>query len=382
MKPWTLGGGPGRASRALLGTTPGRRWRLGVAYLGATMAIGLACSLAWHSEAAGAADTVVKQGHVLFRQATAAVSVLDASSGRVQALPPSERARGGWPRDRWHRGANGRSLIRVDEFGGVAILAWPSLELLVSFRPQLGPADERLYVGGVRMSPDEQWLAATLATSDDESRLRVFDRSGRLLARGPKMQLNRTPSFDWLPDGRLVFIDQEAPDYLNFYDLRAGQVQSVPIRFPTEVEDSVVGLAVSPDGRQIALNRITRFRRSTDVTEHAVLYRFGLEGGLGEALTVPAPAILNSANGLKFWDLTWSPDGQRLAMTVGLSAGAYGAVSLESSCPMVALVPVRPGQLTPVVGLSSVDPAAMRVAIKGKPMEVLETCGDFQWWGR
>jgi len=302
--------------------------------------------------------------------------VLDLNTGQSVDLPRSERDLNFGHRDSWNSASGGQELIRSDDVGGISLIAWPSLAVQASLRPKMVDG-EVLRIGAIRMSRDRQWMAATVSSANNLSaRLRVFDRQGNILATGPLMNNRSTARYDWLPDGRLVFLDE---DQLFFYDVRNDQMKTVSLSFPAQTEAGGEGLAVSPDGTQIALTRYTLFKLGDRTRRHSVLYVFSANGEQGRALTEPAAAALDSVNGLRFFDLTWGVQGRHLAFTVSMSGDAAGAPT-SSACSGVSVVSALSSAPTPVSGARASDPSGMRFMSGGKAEGRVSSCGSFQWW--
>lgn len=306
--------------------------------------------------------------------------VIDLASGQIVNLPRSKRDLDFGHRDSWFASLGGDELIRTDDVGGVSLLAWPSLQTLASFRPRMAEG-EVLRIGAVRMSRDRQMLAATVSSERDRNaRLRVFDRQGHVLASGPPMPNRSTARYDWHPDGRLLFVDE---DQLLFYDVRKNQLSSVLLSFPEPTQAGGEGLALSPDGRRFALTRFTLFKRGGRERRHSVLYLFSVEGGLGRALTEPSASVLDSANGLRFFQPSWDAKGEQLAVAVSLSGDAAGAPT-AAGCSRIAVLSAASGTRTPVSGASSQDPTGLRFLNDGMGGSTSEgrvsSCGSFQWW--
>jgi len=268
--------------------------------------------------------------------------VLDLGSGRSVDLPRSERAkiRDLWD-DAWYTSVATKELIREDGAEKVDIFAWPSLEVKASFKlaTETRP-DERATLLSIRASHDGKHLAGLefVTNSNRKNRVLVFDRSGQILLTGPYQDREGDGGgFEWLPDGRLVYFDKGA---LKIHDMTLGQSSPVPVNYPIEVKPGYEGLAVSPDGRSLAITKWVAVRNSRgESRDMTAVFRVDLGGGLAQLVAYPNQARIDDPLRMDFLALSWSKDGRWLSFLAEVGRDRWGSGLGNGGCPYAYAIP-------------------------------------------
>jgi hypothetical protein len=165
-------------------------------------------------------------------------------------------------------------------------------------------------VGQAKLSPDGRYLALFRELADDW--LELYDLSGNLI---DDFSTDKG-SFDWLPDGRLVFSYQRrALAITEPYMAEIDNDESVAL--PSEIEDGRIGfISASPDGRKIAFGIITD---STLTTTDATFWVFDRDTRrLRRLATIESSSLLDPM----FSHSAWSPDGSQIAVLEGGFTGS------------------------------------------------------------
>jgi len=250
-----------------------------------------------------------------------AVYTVAAEGGKAGRVSPE----GGWPEYlRWSPDGDrllahwmpnegdsvpsgGRSAIVSIPAGGGSVsnipLAW-GREISVGVGFDISPDGERLvFMGGP---------PPTARPGPEDANIWTAFVDGRALT-----QLTAAPRYDafpcWSPDGRwIAFIRLLAEDFdhANVYLMSSAGGEARQLT--ADVDSVAVGaIAFSPDGKMVAF-----------FSDHAIK-AIPVEGG--------APRILHQIEGpLPFPELSWSPDGSRMAYTSSRAAGKIRVTSLAT----------------------------------------------------
>lgn len=303
--------------------------------------------------------------------------LLDLASGRSQRLPVSETtAASSTGRDLWVANRHARELVREDGANGISIYAWPGLEQKAGFRLQSRlPSSARPTLSSLRPSPDGRFFAA-LEWGRDALHAVVFDRSGRLVLQGGEYKSSsEMGGFEWLPDGRLLFMERGE---LLMHELKSGRSTPLPVAWPAEATGNG-GLSVSPDGGRLAVVRLLGLRRSDGRSvAHAVIYL--IQDGRVQLLVRPAAARVESGLALGISDLQWSADGRSLGFAVDVGNDRYGAGLAVRGCPKLYVIEV-PAAVQAAIEIDGVRDTAQRLQTGGGPAgaRALESCRGFSW---
>ncbi len=306
--------------------------------------------------------------------------VLDLATGQQIDLPRSARAQALGVSDAWAVSRPTRELIREDGAETVDIFNWPALTLGASFKlaTQTSP-DEKAKLLRLRMSHDGKYLAAyEFATnSSRKTRALVFNRQGQILLTGSYQEADGGGGFDWLPDGRLAYFEK---GQVLIYDPVQNQSAAVAIQFPPEARAGNENLAVSPDGKTLAVVKWAGLRNSKGETrEVPVLYRAPVLGGAVSVVAQASPERIDDPVRLSMLDLSWSADGQWLSFVAQVGDDRYGGGLGVSGCPLAYAVSATASTPTLIDGVRDSD-KALRAASTGGGREAVYSCGLLSWF--
>jgi len=187
-------------------------------------------------------------------------------------------------------------------------------------------------IGRAKPSYDGQFFA--LFRDADYEVLEVYDLSGNLISDFGVKAAN----FEWLPDGRIVFIYEDRSFIITE---PYSTDQSGGWTLGDSVDPGVVSnLSVSPDGAKIAF---TIINDGTLVSEKATFWMLDVESGSVRRIADAQNGDLEDA----FHESAWSPDGTKIAV---LEGGATGSDSSNTGVP--ANMYVLPSDSTEVLVVS------------------------------
>jgi dipeptidyl aminopeptidase/acylaminoacyl peptidase len=165
-----------------------------------------------------------------------------------------------------------------------------------------------------RLSLDRQYIAIAYDEyGDDNISLKIIDRAGSLVSYNNLYEelpdSYDDPEFDWLPDGRLVYMVDQTIYITAPYD-----THGTPLITFTEEQGEPQDPAVSPDGKKLAFELDTGGSFSS---EKSTVWVMSLDdtSDLHQLAVVPGdddPSIIHPI---------WSPDGNWIMVTEGISRG-------------------------------------------------------------
>ncbi|MEJ2622966.1 MAG: hypothetical protein P8163_22885, partial [Candidatus Thiodiazotropha sp.] len=177
-----------------------------------------------------------------------------------------------------------------------------SLMKLTAFEDIEGPA---------RLSYDRQYIAfAYDYRGDDMISLTIADRAGQLVSHNniyEQIDSDDDPEFDWLPDGRLVYMVDQTIYITAPYD-----AHGTPLITFTEEQGEPLEPAVSPDGKRLAFELHTGGSWSTPETAVWVM-SLDDPSDLHQLAVVPGDDTSSVSHPI------WSPDGNWIMVIEGLS---------------------------------------------------------------
>ncbi|WP_020410907.1 TolB family protein [Hahella ganghwensis] len=182
---------------------------------------------------------------------------------------------------------------------------------------------EKLVWGRPKLSPDHKLLAFTykpIYHTKVGAALIVTDKQGNLVSQYPETENGRIVSWEWLPDGRLLYAKGDSIFLVT--DIVKGQAE-VLAEFRGDTPNF---LAVSPDGSRLAFS-LGDFKSTHYAKTH--LYVMDLASKSYQQVTT------SSKNEDGF---TWSPDGKFIALR-------HRIFYQSSRCPDLIIVPADAREL-------------------------------------
>lgn len=238
---------------------------------------------------------------------------LDLASGEFASLVPDDTDRIIYP------STDGKEFVEaVETYRRVPAEWWDNDAVLIRAMGT-GLVVEKFelsesLIGAAKLSPDRNLVAAiwrdeSSAEDYGDERLTVFSRSGQVLSRSPQKDVY---SFDWLPDGRLVY----TVGFSIYLGTHPNSAQGLPIKTFATSEGRPVSIAVSPDGNRIAFELTTDASPSPYVNyRNATVWLMNLDGSGLRLLAT------SNANTPRINTPAWSPDGTMLAAVEGHISG-------------------------------------------------------------
>jgi dipeptidyl aminopeptidase/acylaminoacyl peptidase len=171
-------------------------------------------------------------------------------------------------------------------------------------------------ISNAKLSRDRDYLAFLYKNDSEVDQLRIYNRQWGLVSfaeLGDDVFSTDEFSFDWLPDGRLVYI-------LNGDIMITSPYDAAGVQFYTPDDGTFADkVAVSPDGAQIAYMRVTR----------ETSFAYGTVWVMGVANTGSQRQLATAPDRDEqvIQDPVWSPDGNWIMVTE--SAGTSGVLGNE-----------------------------------------------------
>jgi Tol biopolymer transport system component len=197
-----------------------------------------------------------------------------------------------------------------------------------------------------RLSLDRQYIAFAYDEYDNDNiSLHIYDRTGQLISYNNLYEQfpdsYDDPEFDWLPDGRLVYMVDQTIYITAPYD-----THGTPLITFTEEQGEPQDPAVSPDGEKLAFELLTD---GSTVSRQATVWVMSLD----DTSDLHQLAVVPNDDTPSVTDPVWSPDGNWIMVTEGLF---YGGTPYPN--------PLDPGHLDPVFGaLYAVPSEGVRVEL-------------------
>ena len=304
-------------------------------------------------------------------------AIVDLRSGATRLLPRSRANphQGGW--DLWWASAPvAQTLLRVNSLGDVEFLDRDSLRPVGGFSLASLPGTRRpQFFGDVKLSPDGRYVLTYWKRDirQEDPELVIFDRQGRIVESGSPLDYEPLPllgAFDWLPDGRYLYL---AGKRIAVRQIGNPKYLVAPLRLPPDVDVNHASVAVSPDGRHLALALAHDIVNGQRVrVGYNLLFLSALDGTGLHQVTQPSAIMLDHGISMGHTDPVWSPDGRWVAFTPR-QGGAYGAAHYGNPCVDVLALPVDTGLAT-IDGLR--DPPSLQLQAGGAPVV---SCSTVQW---
>ena len=310
---------------------------------------------------------------------------LTLGSSAFTAFPRSDWSRGNDAQpDSWTisnaTGAHG-DFARTDQVGNVDFFDRTTLQRTGGFSLANEPnSNQPRFWSTVKPSPDGRYVLAYWKQDyhQDDAVLAVFDRSGNVIQQGSPVDYNVMlywSAFDWLPDGRYVFIADYTLVTATVGNLTA---QTQDITTPAGVGTGGAELAVSPDGSQFAVKlAIDLPDNEGDQVARGVLF-----------VTDPAMTSYHQVTTMTAraaaWDGSighsnpmWSPDGHYIAFSIAFPQAAFA--DAPPGCPEELVVPAS-SQSVAIDDLS--DPASLQFTVNGPNGYAVQahSCYEYMSW--
>jgi hypothetical protein len=271
-------------------------------------------------------------------------------------------------------------FVRVDQIGDVEFFDRVTLTRTGGFSLSNEPnSNSPRFWSAVKPSPDGRYVLAYWKQDyhDEDPILAVFDRNGNVVQQGAPVDYDVMfywSAFDWLPDGRYVFLAGPTLVTATVGDLHP---EFHDLVLPSGVGTGGAELSVSPDGKQIAAKlainlpdlvgnpqgrgvlfvtdtAMTTFRQLTTLTQRA-----------------QGDGAISHSNAI------WSPDGQYVAFSIAYPQA--GLALAPAGCPEELVVPAS-GQSIPIDDLEDAQSLQFLVtAPNGNAKEVRSCYANMSW---
>jgi len=194
-------------------------------------------------------------------------------------------------------------------------------------------------LGFAKLSRDRQYVALFRGLSDDW--LAIYSRDGEFISNN-KID---SASFDWLPDGRIVYGQGNQFVFTDPYST----LQVNTLTLSSSLEGSLTNLSVSPDGSRIAFSM---FLSGNFAAVQSIPYVMDLDG-----MNIRQLAMRPGGSSPIMGAPVWSPDGGSIFLTAGGASGqdpnapgvlGYGYV-IPSSSNKVMVLSSDDGEKSPEV---------------------------------
>ncbi len=176
---------------------------------------------------------------------------------------------------------------------------------------------ETIY-GGARLSYDKQYVAAIWRNERggeryNQEKLTIFDREGNVLGRSSQSNIG---SFDWLPDGRIVYTDGKEI----YLTPGGGFAQGNSIADLSAIPGSIWNIKASPDGSLFAFEKVTKASGWMVSVEYrdATSWLINSDGSNPRLFATSRPNVNDQPSTV---NPLWTPDGKSLLITEGFFAG-------------------------------------------------------------
>ncbi len=306
-------------------------------------------------------------------------AIADLDGGAVRLLPRSRTTThaSGW--DLWSGTSTTRELLRVSSGGDIEFFDRATLQRTGGFAlASVARTDRPSIFGAAAASPDGQYV---LAYWKPDWRLRepeivVFDRKGNAVQNGSPFRydaLRMRSAIAWLPDSRhYVYLTD---DKIVVRQIGSDNVWHVPLQLPPGVGSANAEVAVSPDGKRLALSLAADLPNGKgQKTGYTLIFIAALDGSGVRELTRPSERVRSQGISMGHNSPSWSPDGRWLIFTQRESS-PYGGMSLYSNsrCTNVMVLPAD----TAVHAVDGRDDPADMVLHAGKAR--VASCEQVQW---
>jgi len=173
--------------------------------------------------------------------------------------------------------------------------------------------------GYAKMSRDRQYVALAIqygGSITNDTYLEIYDRSGNLISDTVIANTSVSISFNWLPDGRLVFSlgsgNQRSIYFTSAYSTMVERTLTLPADLPGTIRKVVA----NPDGTQLAFSLV---QNSNPATTIAIPWVVNIDGTNIRQLAMDPHADGTSNSYIN--NPKWSPDGRWILLKYGGATG-------------------------------------------------------------
>ncbi len=277
---------------------------------------------------------------------------LDLSSGEYVLLAPNDTEH------TIHPSSDGKEYIETIENYRRLRNEWWNKDAIFIRTLDTGLVVDRFEIpeslrGAAKLSPDRSLVAAiwrdeSSGESFGDERLTIFSRNGEVLSRSSQ---RRITSFDWLPDGRLVYTVSNTI----YLTIQPNSLDSISIKSFTSSQGEPDWIAASPGGERIAFELKTGGSPSPYIRyRNATLWVMDIDGDNLRLLAT------SNADTPRVNTPAWSPDGNWVTAVEGHVSGvAFVPDPIETGIWWVTPVGGPPGALyaVPADGQAAILPA-------------------------
>jgi hypothetical protein len=275
-------------------------------------------------------------------------AIVDLDTGATRLLPFSATTTHGSGWDYWYAARSARELLRINSTGDVEFFDQATLRRKAGFSLNNLPGTHAPeFFGAARVSPDGRYVLGywKANTRQDEPEIVVFDRQGHIVQNGSPFRYDTTRNryaADWLPDSRhyVYLVD----DKIIIREVGSDKVLHVPLRLPPNLGTGMASVAVSPDGKRLAMTLAANMKNGKGgMTPFNLLFVSQLDGSRLHELSRPSDRVLGQGISMGHDSPSWSPDGRWLIFTQR-DAVPYGALTSVSPCTKVMVLPAEDTQ--------------------------------------
>ncbi len=270
---------------------------------------------------------------------------LDLAGDTLAPLPRSahSQATNAQP-DTWVANASAGTtsdLARIDWNGNVDFFDRKTLARTGGFSlSAIAGTNRPSFWSEVKVSPDAQYILGYWKADyhQSDATLAVFDRNGNVVQQGSPVDYDVQSywhAFDWLPDGRYVFL---AGTTLVTATIGQQVAQTKTVSLPAGVGSQGAELSVSPDGTKFALKLgIGLADAQGNTVGRGLLFVSDSAMTSFQQLTALNARAQADDGGIGHSEPRWSPDGQYIAFSIAFPGTGFGFSA--PGCPEVIVLP-------------------------------------------